>query len=75
MDHGALRRALGPDVEISGGVEAALLRDGTPEQCFDRARGILESGVKEGGRFILQEANNLPPCCPIENLQAVYAAC
>jgi hypothetical protein len=28
-----------------------------------------------GGRFILQEANNLPPCVPIENLAAVYAVC
>lgn len=74
VDHGELRRRLGPNVEISGGPEAALLRDGTPEQCARRAKEILDSGVTAGGRFILQEANNLPPCCPLENLAAVYAA-
>jgi hypothetical protein len=38
-------------------------------------RRILESGIMEGGRFILQEGNNLPPCVPLENLEAVYATC
>ncbi|MEI6210148.1 MAG: uroporphyrinogen decarboxylase family protein [bacterium] len=75
IDHGALRRALGPDVEISGGPHVGLLHGGTPEACFARTREILQSGIKEGGRFILQEANNLPPCCPLDNLSAVYAAC
>ena len=28
-----------------------------------------------GGRFILREANNLPPCCPEANLAAMYQAC
>ena len=75
IDHGALRKALGPEVEISGGPEVAILRGGTPEKCHARAKEILLSGIKEGGRFILQEANNLPPCCPLENLRAVYQAC
>lgn len=75
VDHGRLRRELGPEVEISGGPEAELLREGTPEQCAARAREILQSGIMEGGRFILQEGNNLPPCCPLANLQAVYETC
>jgi hypothetical protein len=29
----------------------------------------------EGGRFILHEANNLPPRCPEENLRAMYGCC
>lgn len=66
---------MGEDVEISGGPEVALLLHGTPEACHQRTRAILESGVKRGGRFILQEANNLPPCVPMANLAAVYAAC
>jgi hypothetical protein len=28
----------------------------------------------EGGRFILKEANNLPPRCPEANLAAMYQA-
>ena len=31
--------------------------------------------IMEGGRFILQEANNLPPRCPLSNLAAVYETC
>ena len=75
VDHGALRDQLGDAIEISGGPHIALLRDGTPDQCYRRAAEILESGVKRGGRFILQEGNNLPPCVPMENLAAVQAAC
>ena len=75
MDHGRMRRELGPDVEISGGPHVALLRSGTAQQCAARTRDILQSGVMEGGRFILQEGNNLPPRCPMENLAAVYETC
>jgi uroporphyrinogen-III decarboxylase len=75
VDHGALRRRLGPAVHLAGGPRVALLRDGTPAQCYDEARRILLSGVMEGGRFSLREGNNLPPGVPLENLQAVYAAC
>lgn len=75
INHGALRKALGPDVEISGGPPVSLIQFGTPEQCYAGARDILQSGIKEGGRFLLQEGNNLPPACPLENLCAIYAAC
>ncbi len=75
VDHGALRRELGPDVHISGGPHVDLLRHGTPNQCYVAARDILRSGVKAGGRFVLREGNNLPPCVPLDNLRAVYAAC
>lgn len=75
VDHGRLRQALGPDVEILGGPEAPVLRNGTPKDVYDRATDILQSGIMEGGRFILREANNLPPCCPEANLAAMYRAC
>lgn len=75
VDFGALRRRLGPDVEISGGVEVHVLLEGTAEQVYARARQILTSGIKEGGRFIFQEANNLPPNVPEANLAAMYQAC
>ena len=75
INHGKLRRELGPEVEISGGPPVDLLRNGKPAACREAAREILQSGIMEGGRFILQEGNNLPPCCPLENLEAVYQAC
>lgn len=74
VNHGALRRELGPEIEISGGPEVSVLLNGTPQQVYARTREILLSGIKEGGRFILQEANNLPPRCPPANLEAMYAA-
>jgi len=75
VDFGALRQALGPDVEIAGGPPVMVLREGTPDTCAREARRILESGIMRGGRFILREGNNLPPCVPLANLQAVYTAC
>ena len=75
VDHGALRKELGPDVEILGGPRVDVLLQDTPEECAAVTRGILRSGVTEGGRFILREGNNLPPGCPMENLRAVYETC
>ena len=72
VDHGDLRRRLGPGVEISGGPRVDLLLKGLPGDCAQAAADILRSGIKQGGRFILQEGNNLPPCVPLENLAAVY---
>ncbi|MCX7047356.1 MAG: hypothetical protein NTX50_17950 [Candidatus Sumerlaeota bacterium] len=75
VDHGRLRRELGPEVEISGGPEIGVIMNGTPARCADRAREILQSGIMAGGRFILQEGNNLPPRAPLKNLSAIYEAC
>lgn len=75
VDHGALRRILGPDIFISGGPAIDLLRHNTPERCHAETRHILQSGIKAGGKFSLREGNNLPPCVPLENLTAAYEAC
>jgi uroporphyrinogen-III decarboxylase len=75
VDHGWLRKELGPDIEISGGPQVSLLQSGSPDACAAEARRILQSGIMAGGRFILQEANNLPPGVPLENLASVYATC
>jgi uroporphyrinogen-III decarboxylase len=75
IDLGRTRRELGPEAEIAGGVEVGLLLGGTPEQVYARTREILGSGVMKGGRFILREANNLPPRVPEANLQAMYDCC
>lgn len=74
VDFAALRAALGPEVELVGGVEVPLLLSGTPEAVYARAREILTSGVMAGGRFVLREANNLPPGVPWTNLAAMYRA-
>jgi uroporphyrinogen-III decarboxylase len=75
VDHGRLRKELGPDVTIIGGPEVGLLLNGTAEGVYERTKGILRGGVMEGGHFILHEANNLPPRCPEGNLRAMYECC
>jgi uroporphyrinogen-III decarboxylase len=74
VDFAGLRKNLGPKVEISGEVEVGLLISGTPDQVYVRSRQILTSGIKEGGRFIFREGNNLPPNVPWKNLAAMYKA-
>lgn len=74
VDFARMREELGPGVQINGGPGIMLLLHGTPQQVYDRTGEILESGVKTGGRFVLTEANNLPPCVPEENLAAMYKA-
>jgi len=51
-----------------------LLLNGTPEEVDAECKKILESGITEGGRFVLIEANNLSPCTPVENVAAMYQA-
>lgn len=72
IDFGWVRKELGPDVEIQGGVRAPQLAAGTVDEIRIESRRILESGIMQGGRFILKEANDLVPCTPLENLNALY---
>jgi uroporphyrinogen-III decarboxylase len=74
IDFAWVRKELGPGVEIQGGVRAPQLATGTPDEIHAEARRILESGIMEGGRFILKEANDLVPCTPLENMNALYQA-
>jgi uroporphyrinogen-III decarboxylase len=69
-----LRDEVGEGVEISGGVHVEILRRGTAAEVREESRRILQSGIMRGGRFILREANNLPPEVPIANLQAMCDA-
>jgi uroporphyrinogen-III decarboxylase len=74
IDFARVRSELGPEVEISGGVEIGLLMYGTPEQVYRRSKEILTGGVLEGKRFVFREGNNLPPATPEANLEAMYRA-
>ena len=74
VDFGAVRRALGPGAEILGGPHVELLLSATPGQVREEVRRIMESGILEGGKFILREGNNLAPGTPLENTEAMYHA-
>jgi len=74
VDFGKVRKELGPEVEIKGGPTIMLLKDSSSEEVRREVKRICESGVMEGGRFILIAANNLAPCTPIEHIEAMYKA-
>lgn len=74
IDFGWVRDQIGPEVEIKGGPSVMLLQTGSPEEVRAEVRRILDSGIMHGGRFILREANNLPPGVPLENLWTMYEA-
>jgi uroporphyrinogen-III decarboxylase len=69
-----LRKELGPKARIQGGPHIEFLRTATPPQVRDEVKRILQSGILEGGLFILREGNNLAPHTPIENTEALYHA-
>ena len=74
VDFARLRGEVGDDVEIQGGVRVTDLVSGTPGEVRAGARAILESGIMRGGRFIMKEANNMPPRTPVANIAALYEA-
>lgn len=74
VDYGAMRKALGPDFQIHTGPRVTTLLHGAPSEVDAECKNILQSGIMTGGKFILRDANNLSPCTPVENLQAMYAA-
>jgi len=74
VDHGWVRRELGPEVQISGGPPVMLLKDGPIAAIRNRVRDICRSGIMEGGRFIFIAANNMAPFTPVEHVAAFYDA-
>lgn len=74
IDWRTLRDDVGEDVEIMGGVEVPLLKDGTPQKIQFRTKEILKSGIRRGGKFIFREANSLAPGTPPANVRAMYNA-
>ncbi len=75
VDFAGLRRELGPDVEILGGPSVPFLQAATPDEVRHETRRILQSGIMEGGRFVLREGNNLAPDIGVEQVSAMYEAC
>jgi uroporphyrinogen-III decarboxylase len=74
VDFGRLRRDLGPGVRINGGPHVEFLRSAQPAEVREEVRRILQSGVLEGGMFVLREGNNLAPLTPLANVEAMYRA-
>jgi uroporphyrinogen-III decarboxylase len=74
VNFGQLRRQLGPKVRIYGGPHVELLRTGKPAAIHTEVQRIMQSGILDGGLFVLREGNNLAPFTPLENIEAMYHA-
>ena len=74
VDHGQVRREVGPEVEIAGGPPVMQIKDGPVSAIRKAVRDICGSGIMEGGRFVLIAANNMAPCTPVEHVTALYDA-
>ena len=74
VNYTELRRDLGPGVRIQGGPHVDFLMRATPANVRNEVFRILQSGILDGGRFVLREGNNLAPYTPLENTEAMYFA-
>jgi len=74
IDFAAVTKRLGPNVTVQGGVNVSLLLNGTAQQIYDETVRIIKEVTPNTKRFIMREANNLCPCTPPENIQAMYNA-
>lgn len=72
VDFARFRAEMGPEVQLSGGPRAPLFVGEDPAPLLDETRRILASGILQGGRFILQEGNNLPPRACLDHCAAFY---
>ena len=70
----ALREEVGEDVDIQGGVPVGSLLNESPQTIYQKTKEILASGIMRGGKFIMKEANDLAPCVPLANMEAMYTA-
>lgn len=60
----------GGRIHMSGGVNIALLLDGTEEQIRADCMDALRTFAPKGG-YILQDGNNVPPGTPLEHLEVL----
>ncbi len=74
VKHGELQKALGADVQISGGVHVDVLLRGTADTIETETKRILKEVKPLTHKFIIKEANNLSPKTPPENIAAMYGA-
>ena len=70
MNISAVRRGLGGDITVMGGLDSDFIATGTVKEIQDKTRFIL-SEVAPGHNFMLATADDTPYGTPIENLRAV----
>ncbi|NIM04711.1 MAG: hypothetical protein GTO55_02120 [Armatimonadetes bacterium] len=69
---GEARKVLGPRALLTGNLHPQILREGPVSLIKEKTAEIMNSGVKEGRRFIFCEGNNVAPGTPVEHMAAAY---
>ncbi|MFP4501611.1 MAG: uroporphyrinogen decarboxylase family protein [Candidatus Hydrogenedentota bacterium] len=72
IDFDRLRRELGPETVVSGGPRVAFFLEDDAEPLLQETARILQSDILNGGLFVLQEGNNLPPRVPLDRCWRFY---
>ena len=72
VKHGDLIKSLGQNVSINGGPAVSILQFGKSEDVEKETLRIINEVKPLTKRFIMREANNLSPCTPLENIEAMY---
>ena len=73
MDLDYIASVMGGKVVLIGNVDPMLIHSGTPDEVMEASRKVIEKLAPFKG-FILQDGNNIPPCSPIENINAMMEA-
>lgn len=74
VDLGSVRRELGPGALLRGNLHPRTLKEGPPCLIEKETASIMNSGAKEGRRFVFCEGNNVAPRTPLEHFDAAYEA-
>ena len=72
VDLGQVRKGLGPGALLHGNLHPRVLAEGPASLVEEQTAAIMNSGAKEGRRFIFCEGNNVAPCTPVEHFRAAY---
>jgi hypothetical protein len=72
-DKEKLREVMGGRISVIGGVNTAILHDGTPDDVREDVKRNIQV-LKDVPGFVLMDGHNVAPGTPVENLNAVTEA-
>ena len=72
VDLGQVRKDLGPGALLRGNLPPMILREGPVARIREETIRIMQSGAKDGRRYVFCDGNNVAPGTPLEHFQAAY---
>jgi uroporphyrinogen decarboxylase len=76
MDLGEVAREFGGKVAFCGGISDQRLWSASPSQVRDEVRRMIDIfGAPHSNAYVIAPSNSLMPDTPLDNLEALFAAC